>query len=165
VGSILVMTERSGNENKRLGDSFASGASQGENAKGSPEQYTMIDEHRHEVRHGEAQPASSPLSAAATSPSSATASSIPSTTIASLIQSAAKISILDADRSEGVRRHSSTNTQGKLFRDDEYDDLESLSLQSLQKQMLPAMPDEQDRKRFVVSSVLNRFGSHSSRFV
>jgi len=99
------------------------------------------------------------------SPSSGTgASSVPttSTTVASLIQSAAKISLLDDDRHH---QHSSAEQPAagaaaathstRLFDDDEYDDPEhgtieeSPSLKSLQKQALPILPDEQDRKRFV----------------
>jgi hypothetical protein len=141
---MVEKSEVGGNENGHLGDKLASGPSQRiiEEEKGSHEQVANEERSNQEIPREEGQPASSPSSAAA--------SSIPSTTVASLIQSAAKISMLDLSRLE-ARRHSSNNKQTKLFQDDEYDNLESPSLQSLQKKLLPAMPDEQDRKRFVVS--------------
>lgn len=73
----------------------------------------------------------------------------------SLIQSAAR-SVLDS-----VYTPTSTNVSDD--EDDECDaekrrrqrqNLPIPTLESLQKQSLPAMPDEQDRKRFVVSSLI-----------
>jgi hypothetical protein len=89
------------------------------------------------------------LAAASNSSSVSTAaSSVPPTTVASLIQSAAKMSLLDAQPTQ-MRRSAQSPT--KLFDDDEYDNMdETDSLRSLRKVTLPAMPDEQDRKRFVV---------------
>lgn len=77
---------------------------------------------------------------------SSTTSTVPSTSVASLIQSAAKLSLQQNERKED-----------KLFQDDEYDDFvsslfvaqKSPNLQSLQKRVLPILPDEQDRKRFI----------------
>jgi hypothetical protein len=75
-----------------------------------------------------------------------TTSTVPSTSVASLIQSAAKLSF-----------HQNEKKEGKLFQDDEYDDFvsslfvaqKSPNLNSLQKRVLPILPDEQDRKRFI----------------
>jgi hypothetical protein len=92
--------------------------------------------------------------AAASNSSSVTsaASSVPPTTVASLIQSAANMSLLGAHpmrSSKEMRRSAQSPT--KLFDDDEYDNMDEVdSLRSLRKVTLPAMPDEQDRKRFVV---------------
>lgn len=168
---VEIMPDVSGRENRQLGDTFVSGPSHlEEESKGVREQVCR-DEDNQPILHGDAahqrvveeisglrgQVATEGIpreeKQPASSPSSAAASSVPSTTVASLIQSAAKISILDYDRPE-VRRHSSTNEPMRLFQDDEYDDLESPSLKSLQKKVLPAIPDEQDRKRFVVSTYL-----------
>lgn len=76
---------------------------------------------------------------------SSTTSTVPSTSVASLIQSAAKLSLQNEKK------------EAKLFQDDEYDDFvsslfvaqKSPNLQSLQKRVLPILPDEQDRKRFI----------------
>lgn len=64
----------------------------------------------------------------------------PSINAASLIQSAAR-SILD-DSPPGTDGDSCSNGQRST---------PSLTLQSLQTRIVPAMPDEQDRKRFLVS--------------
>jgi hypothetical protein len=77
---------------------------------------------------------------------SSTTSTVPSTSVASLIQSAAKLSF-----------HPLAKKEDKLFQDDEYDDFvsslfvsqKSPNLKSLQKRVLPILPDEQDRKRFI----------------
>jgi hypothetical protein len=93
------------------------------------------------------------LAAESNSSSVATAaSSVPPTTIASLIQSAAKMSLLDAHPTRSSREmRRSAQSPMKLFDDDEYDNLDEIdSLRSLRKVTLPVMPDEQDRKRFVV---------------
>lgn len=98
-------------------------------------------------------------SSAASSTATA-ASSVPNSNVASLIQSAARMSLLHDTSSSEYRRpnrdnarqplNHNDNVKAALFADDEYDNMDQ-NLQSLRKVTLPAMPDEQDRKRFVVS--------------
>ena len=105
-----------------------------------------------------------------------TTSTVPSTStsVASLIQSAAKVSLynhhstpIDRENSNDSptpSNHRKIKDGDKLFPDNEYDDfVHSLfvssakqqqpphagNLQSLQQQILPTLPDEQDRKRFL----------------
>jgi hypothetical protein len=69
--------------------------------------------------------------------------SVPEINTASYIQAAAR-SILDGSPS-------GTNVSDDDSCSNGHQNSSSLSLESLQKQVAPAMPDEQDRKRFLVS--------------